>query len=234
MTGDIVFVQSFFLAANEATLPAVGTKPFFPARWYTSWRIFLLRMFTIACLGLAVMDTVDVVMYSLALQDEHTPFLIHLVQLLWARFIAARAAMIIWLFSSHIIQWRALRAFVSSKIAPPLNQHNVKRILLVTVGMDVLTALGVCAKLLAAPQSGEIFSPIRWLRYAWVAVTFLIYATICYMPLIWLHEEGMSLQKILRDFVWIMSGYGEQSTHVITIMTTVVTTLLVTREILAA
>ncbi|OQV13734.1 hypothetical protein BV898_12049 [Hypsibius exemplaris] len=146
------------------------------------------------------------------------------------------------------------------------------RILLVSVGLDVLTVLGVCAKLLA---SGKTLSMMIWLRYAWVSVIFLSYATICYLPFILLHEESLKLDRILRDFAWTLNGHGEERsivtkeeisadltalqekvnklslivkenpltieagglfqfsrTSLVTIVTTVVTALLLTKEIL--
>ncbi|OWA52759.1 hypothetical protein BV898_17202 [Hypsibius exemplaris] len=148
------------------------------------------------------------------------------------------------------------------------------RILLVSVGLDVMTVLGVCARIIAVPERTEAF-PLKNLRYGWDAVLFLAYATICYMPCIILHEESRKLNGTLRDFVWTAHGFGEQTiqankepsskdasavlkqimtfsrivekspltievgglfnfsrTSLVTILTSVVTTLLLTKEIL--
>ncbi|OWA52760.1 hypothetical protein BV898_17203 [Hypsibius exemplaris] len=354
MTVDIVFVQSFLLVSNEAK-PSVQEKRTLPSRWSISWPACVRITFTLSCIGLAVMDTVDLIKFSHETEDESAPFLVNLVQMMWPRFFAARGAIVLWLFCCQLPQWRALRTFALNTMLRPLKHHrNAKqlaalrrfsvilfvisfglhapnvaffwlsregfldvqrnascynvwfnccvsraafiplrtllvdwsfilsqqvlisslifvwlavkamrslrkeiihekinltvawsevwssrlpdrvgdwtltyvnmsrfvgyfnacfgRILLVSVILDVLTVLGVFAKLLvAAPHYGELYSPVKWLRYVWVAVLFLAYATICYFPFILLHEEGWTLEKILRDFVWTVSGYGEKS-----------------------
>ncbi|OQV11980.1 hypothetical protein BV898_13774 [Hypsibius exemplaris] len=47
-----------------------------------------------------------------------------------------------------------------------------------------MTVLGVCAEFIAARQTGVPFSAMRTLRYIWMALLFLGYATICFGPFI--------------------------------------------------
>ncbi|OWA52762.1 hypothetical protein BV898_17205 [Hypsibius exemplaris] len=77
--------------------------------------------------------------------------------------------------------------------------------------MDVMTVLGVCAELVAPLNRGPLFTVLTQLPYGWAAMLFLSYATIWYLPFVFLHEESERLNRILRNFCWMLDGFGENS-----------------------
>ncbi|OWA55466.1 hypothetical protein BV898_19853 [Hypsibius exemplaris] len=401
MTEDIVFVQSFFLTANETpSLP--DAKRICPSTFCNSWRNLIRVTFTLASLGLAVTDSVDVIMFSLGEEDvTKTPSVIALAHLLWRSFFTARGVIVLALFFCRLPQWRALRAFVVKKTLQPLGHRSAKQsttfrrislvlfiislslhashsaffwlsaeglleapqtdnsslklnatsvcfyyswfdrcigrsiyaslwtllvdwpfllsqqilisglifvwsavktirnlrketvaeknnltvswsqigtrslpdrienwtltyvnmsrfveyfndcfggILLVSVVLDVLTAMAFFTRLISTPSAFDSLGFIKMFRYGWVGGVFLAYATICYLPFILLHEEVSKepLSKevaekltalscfVVKNPLTIEAGglFNFSRALLVTVMTTVVTTLLLSKEIL--
>ncbi|OQV24170.1 hypothetical protein BV898_02120 [Hypsibius exemplaris] len=77
-------------------------------------------------------------------------------------------------------------------------------ILLVSVSLDVMTALGVGTTLITSNKA----SPYFVLYHVCSAGLFLSYATLLFLPLVFLHEKCQRIERALTQLHWKIKGYS--------------------------
>ncbi|OWA51936.1 hypothetical protein BV898_16396 [Hypsibius exemplaris] len=78
-------------------------------------------------------------------------------------------------------------------------------ILLLSVGLDILAALGLGAKILN-PAKGPADTTAA-LYLALVCFAFLAYATVFFIPFVQIGEESGKIDRSLRELIWIVKGH---------------------------
>ncbi|OQV19670.1 hypothetical protein BV898_06212 [Hypsibius exemplaris] len=78
-------------------------------------------------------------------------------------------------------------------------------ILCVSIGLDVMAVIGTGATLITASDANFSFQAY----FVWNTLLFLSYATLFYLPFVYLHEKSIEIGRILRQLIWKVKGHSD-------------------------